>query len=86
MFQDVTRTILCSGRWIYHNIEQGRCGQGLETILVVTDVILHGVNMLYGYFILFSLSSGVFTRTSSHICGRWYLPMFQYGDGDSFFY
>ena len=29
----------------------------------------------------FNLSSGVLNRTSSHTCGRWYLPMFLLRDG-----
>ena len=29
----------------------------------------------------FSLSSMLLIRTSSHICGRWYLPMFLFKDG-----
>ena len=29
----------------------------------------------------FSLSSGVLSRASSHMCGRWYLPMFLLRDG-----
>ena len=28
-----------------------------------------------------SLSSMLFIRTSSHTCGRWYLPMFLFRDG-----
>ena len=31
-----------------------------------------------GYF---NLSSEVISRTSSHMCGRWYLPMFLLRDG-----
>ena len=29
----------------------------------------------------FSLSSEMLTRTSSHTCGRWYLPTFLFRDG-----
>ena len=32
-------------------------------------------------FINFILSSEVFNRTSSQMCGRWYLPMFLFRDG-----
>ena len=31
--------------------------------------------------IYFKLSSEMLSRTSSHICGRWYLPMFLFRDG-----
>ena len=31
--------------------------------------------------IYFILSSEVFNRTSSQMCGRWYLPMFLFRDG-----
>ena len=29
----------------------------------------------------FNFSSEVLSRTSSHMCGRWYLPMFLFRDG-----
>ena len=35
--------------------------------------------MATGYY--FSLSSMLLIRTSSHICGRWYLPIFLFRDG-----
>ena len=34
-----------------------------------------------GSIIYFNLSSGMLKRTSSHICGRWYLPTFPFRDG-----
>ena len=40
---------------------------------LLADVIAMGL-----YFIV---SSVVLTRTSSHTCGRWYLPMFLFRDG-----
>ena len=44
-----------------------------EVIAFVTDVIATG-----SYF---SFSSMLLIRTSSHTCGRWYLPMFLLRDG-----
>ena len=34
-----------------------------------------------GHFVYFSFSSGQLHRTSSHMWGRWYLPMFLFRDG-----
>ena len=42
------------------------------------DVRSLEAKMLYGYFL--SLSSDVFTRTSSHMCDIWYLPIFLFSD------
>ena len=44
-----------------------------DVITLLADVIAMGL-----YFIF---SSVVLTRTSSHIWGRWYLPMFLFRDG-----
>ena len=36
----------------------------------------------YGHWVdYFNFSSGLFNRTSSHMCGRWYLPIFLFRDG-----
>ena len=35
----------------------------------------------HGPTFYFSLSSEMFSRTSSHMCGRWYLPTFLFRDG-----
>ena len=34
-----------------------------------------------GHLYYFNLSSEMLSRTSSHICGRWYLPTFLFKDG-----
>ena len=47
--------------------------------LLVVNVICGRWNshcQLYG-----NCSSVMLTRTSSHMCGRWYLPMFLFRDG-----
>ena len=44
-----------------------------DVIAFVADVIATGSYL--------SLSSVLLIRTSSHTCGRWYLPMFLFRDG-----
>ena len=58
------------GRWNGHWLEyfQGRS--------------YHLGGRCYGHWvIIFNFSSVLLTRTSSHVWGRWYLPMFLFGDG-----
>ena len=62
----------------YHNLEYSRCCNHGWNSFVLTDVMSHCAKVLCGYF---CLHFGVFTTTSSHICGRWYLLMFLLGDG-----
>ena len=38
----------------------------------------HGLDVVGCYL---SLTSGDMTKTSSHICGSWYLPIFLFRDG-----
>ena len=55
----------------------GHCRVGDGT---VADVITTGQMVLPWVNIYFSLSSQMFSRTSSHMCGRWYLPTFLFRD------
>ena len=57
--------LLPSGRW------NGHCRLGGN---MLADVIAKG-------HYCFDLSSGMLNRTSSHMCGRWYLPTFLFRDG-----
>ena len=66
VFVNTGRCYLLGDRWI--NTTIGRC------YFQVAD----GIAIGSGYF---SLSSGVMSRTSSHMCGKWYLPMFLLRDG-----
>ena len=59
----------CHGRW---NSHIGWNGLG-RCFCLVADVIPQGH--------YFSLSSMLLIRTSSQMCGRWYLPMFLLRDG-----
>ena len=47
----------------------------VDAITKVADGIVTRVYLFY-----FNLSSKVFNRTSSHMCGRWYLPIFMFRD------
>ena len=67
---------ICDGR-CYCPVADGIATAGCECSLLV-DVVLRGQMDMGNYFIL---SSEVLCRTSSHIWGRWYLPMFLFGDG-----
>ena len=49
-------------------------------LLPVADGIATRVSLFYFIF-YFSLSSEMLARTSSHKCGRWYLPTFLFRDG-----
>ena len=51
---------------------QGGCGLWSDVITISG----HWVNLFY-----FNFSSGLLHRTSSHMWGRWYLPMFLFRDG-----
>ena len=72
------------GRWNSHFLCDGLmllpCGRcyshliGMCTDVIWPDGVSHWVNYL-------SLSSLLLLRTSSHIWGRWYLPMFLFRDG-----
>ena len=63
--------VLPSGRWYSHwRVEDG-----------VADVITTGLMLLPWVNLYFNLSSGMSYRTSSQICGRWYLPTFLFRDG-----
>ena len=66
VFVNTDRYYLPGDRWI--NTTIGRC------YCQVADGIATGSDY-------FSLSSGVLSRTSSLMCGRWYLPMFLLRDG-----
>ena len=77
--------IAISGRWNNHcytcNI-YGRCcyqsgTDGIATRLV-GGVLADGIANGQHYS---NLSSEMLCRTSSHICGRWYLPVFLFRDG-----
>ena len=58
------------GRWNSH------CSVGNILVGVITNVA-DGIATR----VCFILSSEVLNRTSSHMCGRWYLPMFLLRDG-----
>ena len=47
----------------------------------MADVITTGQMLWPWVNVHFNLSSGMLYRTSSHICGRWYLPTFLFRDG-----
>ena len=47
----------------------------------LVDVITSGRWSSHRVCFYFNFSSEVLSRTSSHICGRWYLPMFLLRDG-----
>ena len=47
----------------------------------MVDVITTGQMLWPWVNVYFNLSSGMLYRTSSHICGRWYLPTFLFRDG-----
>ena len=66
--------LLPSGRWYGHY----RVGDGSVADVITTgQMVLPGVNILF----YFSLTSEMISRTSSHMCGRWYLPTFLFRDG-----
>ena len=62
----VWQMLLPGGRWNTTRVEAGRCH----------SQVADGIATVLCYF-----SSGVLNRTSSHICGRWYLPTFLLRDG-----
>ena len=68
--------------WGQMLLQSGRCyghcrvGDGCWLML-----LLPGRGCCHGSMIYFNLSSGMLNRTSSHICGRWYLPTFLLRDG-----
>ena len=64
--------LLPGGRWNSHC----RVG-GIEWLMLLPQGRCH----CHGSMIYFNLISGMFNRTSSHICGRWYLPIFLFRDG-----
>ena len=58
--------LLPSGRWNGYRVNYNVCDRQM-------------LWPLGGYY--FSFSSELFNRTSSRICGRWYLPIFLFRDG-----
>ena len=64
--------LLPSGRWNNHY------GVG---VIWLADVITNWQVLLPKGYYVFSFSSGMLNRTSSHMCGRWYLPIFLFRDG-----
>ena len=66
VFVNTGRCYLPGDRWIITTI--GRC------YYQVADGIATGSDYS-------NLSSGLLSRTSSHMCGRWYLPIFLFRDG-----
>ena len=66
VFVNTGRCYLPGDRWIITTI--GRC------YCQVADGIATGLDY-------FNFSSGVLSRTSSHMCGRWCLPIFLLRDG-----
>ena len=84
---------VCTGRCYYHvadGLQQqfGRCYCQVADAIATT-----GCSCVYWWIFLpggrwnsyrisyFNFSSGVLSRTSSHMCGIWYLPMFLLRDG-----
>ena len=63
-------------------VAKGIATKGLVLIKQLADVIAMMADGITtkGLF-YFSLRSEVLNRTSSHMCGRWYLPMFLLRDG-----
>ena len=56
------------------------CQGGIDVI--ATRVVFWCIGRWNGQYQHYSnLSSEMLCRTSSHICGRWYLPMFLFRDG-----
>ena len=77
--------IVIGGRWNGHYGQMqhiyGRCycQSGIDEIATgVVGVLADGLANGQHYS---NLSSEMLYRTSSHICGRWYLPMFLFRDG-----
>ena len=66
-FCDILADVICQ-------VTDGLLQQLAHVDCQVTDGIATGSDY-------FSLSSGVLSRTSSHMCGRWYLPTFLLRDG-----
>ena len=76
---------LISGRWNSHFMWQA------DVVAMVADVMATGWMCLADVIAMvadviatghyFNFSSVLLTRTSSHIWGRWYLPMFLFRDG-----
>ena len=73
--------------WHVTATEGGRCycqvADGMVTVGWVTGGCYYQVGIWYchGSVIYFILSSEMLNRTSSQMCGRWYLPMFLFRDG-----
>ena len=81
----------CQGGWCYCHFV---CSVLADVVAMVVDVKTTQGRMVYGRFhshfrlmlllqvsIYFKFSSEMLHRTSSQICGRWYLPMFLLRDG-----
>ena len=64
--------LLPSGRWNGHYRVAGN---------KLADVIANWQMLLPGVINVLFLSYGMLSRTSSHMCGRWYLPTFLFRDG-----
>ena len=65
--------------WWYCQVADGTATGGWR--MGVADVITTGLMLIPWVNIYFNLSSGMLYRTSSQICGRWYLPTFLFRDG-----
>ena len=60
--------LLPSGRWNCHcRVEAGRCYSQLADVIALVNC--------------YNFSSEMLNRTSSQMCGRWYLPIFLLRDG-----
>ena len=83
----VWQMLLPSGRWNGHfNYNAGWCycqvADGMATTgLEVGRCYCHVADGIATGSYYFSLSSEVLNRASSHMWGRWYLPMFLFRDG-----
>ena len=49
--------------------------------LFIYFILLHSLLFSFFIYLVFILSSELLSRTSSHTCGRWYLPTFLFRDG-----
>ena len=71
--------------WLILSLSQMFWGSFLFVIMVHDVIeprwILGVIRALILWGCYLSLSSGDLTNTSSHICGRWYLPIFLFRDG-----
>ena len=81
------RCYLPSGRWNSHMLQQmaGVICQVADVIATIGSGCVVN-DMLAGRWnshgsVYFNLSSEVLNRTSSHMCGRWNLPLFLFRDG-----